>query len=174
MTQLSLVPEIPEFITRAAGAAPDIARPFEPQPEPEPQIVLPPAYVPPSPRAQRAQLDFDTAIEMNRRNVPQAVKDQRSASRYSISEINTLSHEQIRERLEASRPGDDRPTWLKFLDIVDAPRNFVARNIAETFMPEAKRAALERGEFDQFGQAKVYGADLLRSLGIENLSLIHI
>lgn len=168
MTRLAAAPELPEFITRAAGAAPDFARPFEPEPEPEPQVVLPPAYVEPTPRVRRAQLDLDTAIEINRRNTPQGVKDQRSASRYSLSEINSLSIEQVRDRLQAARPGDNRPTWLKFLDIIDAPRNFVAKNLSETFLPEAKRAALERGEFDQFGQAKVYGADVLRAIGIEN------
>ena len=130
--------------------------------------LLPPPPVPRSERAIIGGLKLDTAVEFNRRSTPPEKVAKRSASRYSISETNNLSPDQIRERLEQIRPGDRRPTWVKFLDLIDAPRNVVAGGIAEYFMPEAKRAALERGEFDQFGQVKIHGADLLRAMGFEN------
>tara|TARA_R110002096_G_scaffold173781_2_gene348181 strand:+ start:383801 stop:388447 length:4647 start_codon:yes stop_codon:yes gene_type:complete len=123
------------------------------------------------PRSQRAiigGLKLDTAVELNRQSTPPEKVAQRSASRYSISETNALSPDQIRERLEQIRPGDRRPTWVKFLDLIDAPRNVVAGGIADVFLPEAKRAALTRGEFDQFGNVKIQGADLLRAMGFEN------
>lgn len=185
MTQASL-PQLPDFI-RAAATAPDAARAVNPPSEPgnndqgvsvrQPTNLSgferqPPDYRPrlmdPDPAMARHHFDLDTAIEMNRRSTPQSVVDKRSASRYSLSEINTMSLDQITERIQQQKPGDDRPTWIKFLDIIDAPRNFVAKNISDIFLPEAKRMALERGEFDQLGQVKVYGADLLRAMGIEN------
>ena len=166
---------------RAAGS---LVRPQEPQyrtelsavplgqqnqPSESPNAdLLPPPPVPRSQRAIVGGLKLDTAVELNRQSTPPEKVAQRSASRYSTGEINSLSTEQIRERLEQIRPGDRRPTWVKFLDLIDAPRNVVAGGIADVFLPEAKRAALTRGEFDQFGNVKIQGADLLRAMGFEN------
>lgn len=123
---------------------------------------------PPSVEVIPRQIQFDTAIEMSRRNTPQSAIDQRKAPRYSLREVNSLDDDAIRARIQALDPNDDRPGWIKFLDIIDAPRNFVGKTVAKEFLPEAYKRALERGERDQFGQPKVYGADLLRAMGVEN------
>jgi len=123
----------------------------------------------PSPVETRmAQWRFDTSVEANRRTTPEEIKDQRAAPRYSLRQINAMDDDALRQRLSAIDRNDNRPGWVKFLDVVDAPRNFVAGQIARHFAPEARRRALERGEYTDGGTLKVYGADLLRSMGIEN------
>lgn len=144
-------------LTRATSLLPDVAAGWR---EDEP--------IPPSPEAALRQVQFDAAVEINRRGVPQAVVDQRRAPRYSLRQLNSLDDDAIAQRIQALDPGDNRPGWVKALDLIDMPRNFVAGAITSHFLPEAKRRAMERGEFDQAGQVKVYGADMLRAMGVEN------
>lgn len=160
-------PADPEPEYRTESSAVPLGRQNQPS-QSQNADLLPPPPVPRSQRAIIGGLKLDTAVELNRQSTPPEKVAQRSASRYSISETNALSPDQIRERLEQIRPGDRRPTWVKFLDLIDAPRNVVAGGIADVFLPEAKRAALTRGEFDQFGNVKIQGADLLRAMGFEN------
>jgi len=122
-------------------------------------------------REQRKHLNrirLDSAIELNRANTPKDVSDQRVAPRYSIRETNELSSDQIRSRLAQINRRDTRPGIMKVLDIIDMPRNVVQNMIADIFLPEAKRAAIERGEFDQSGSVKIFGGDILRAMGFEN------
>jgi hypothetical protein len=134
----------------------------------EPEPVRPPQPVRASLPASVAQAQLEAAIAVNRSNTSPDVVEQRTAPRYSLREINSLSPEEISDRLSQVSAGDDRPGWVKVLDIIDMPRNFMQNIITENFAPEAKRMALERGEFDQAGQVKVYGSDILRSMGIKN------
>lgn len=122
----------------------------------------------PTPEAQLRQVQFDAAIEANRASTPQAVVDQRNVPRYSLRELNSLDDDAIAQRIKALDPGDNRPGWVKALDLIDMPRNALANAATGTFLPEARRRAIERGEFDQSGLPKVYGADMLRAMGVEN------
>lgn len=131
-------------------------------------VTLGPIPVEQSPQARVNTLKLDTAVEFNRKTTPQSVVDLRAAPRYSISQINSLSTDEIKSRMSQLDNNDRRPGWVKFLDLVDAPRNFIANTVTENFMPEAHRMAIERGDFDQFGQVKVFGSDMLRSMGIKN------
>ncbi len=142
---------------------------FDPEPSDEERAeLLPPRAMPQSSRGRLGTVKLDTAVELNRRSTPPGKVAKRSASRYSIAEANTLSYEQIKERLEQIRPDQDKPLWIKALDIIDLPRNVVAGAVSDVFLPGAKRAAIERGEFDQFGNVKITAADMLREMGFEN------
>lgn len=152
----------PSSAVRGLGTLPDIQQATEPPevrvPELQPQSMVG--------RLRSAQID--AAIEVNRYNTPAEAREQRSAPRYSIRETNDLSLEEIQDRLSKISPSDDRPGWVKTLDIIDMPRNFMAGILTEHVLPEAKRMAMLRGEFDQAGLPKVYGSDMLRAMGIEN------
>lgn len=134
----------------------------------EPKVIREPEPVAPSVPAVVKSAQLEAAIAVNRSNTPQDAVEQRTAPRYSIREINSLSPEQIEERLKAINPSDDRPGWVKTLDLIDMPRNFIQNIITDEFVPEAKRMAMQRGEYDQAGQVKVYGSDILRAMGVEN------
>ena len=153
--------------TRSLSSLPDIGNLAFPSPEPEPTISFP-APVQQSEQAAIRSLMLDTAVQANRVNTPPEVVEQRSAPRYSLRELNSLDPEQLAERLSKVRVGDDRPGWVKALDIIDLPRNFVMNEITENFIPEANRMAIERGEYDQAGLVKVYGSDVLRAMGVQN------
>ena len=154
-------------VGRGVSTVPDIANIITPTDDPEPTISFP-EPVPQSQTAQVNSLALDAAVHANRRNTSPDVVEKRNAPRYSLRELNSLTSEQLAERMAAINPSDDRPGWVKALDLIDLPRNFVANTISELFLPEAKRMALQRNEFDQAGQVKVYGADLLRAMGVEN------
>jgi Asp-tRNA(Asn)/Glu-tRNA(Gln) amidotransferase C subunit len=153
--------------TRSLSSLPDIGNLASPSTEPEPTISFP-APVQQSEHAAIRSLMLDTAVQANRVNTPPEVVEQRSAPRYSLRELNSLDPEQLAERLSKVRVGDDRPGWVKALDIIDLPRNFVMNEITENFIPEANRMAIERGEYDQAGLVKVYGSDVLRAMGVQN------
>jgi len=159
----------PLDLTRTAGA---FSRPpFRPEPDEQREPIRFPEAIEPSPESRMNALKFDAAVGFNARSTPKAVTDLRNAPRYSLAHINSLSDEQIRSRLAQFDDADRRPGWVKFLDLIDAPRNFIAQNATRWVLPEARRMAIERGDFDQFGQPKVYGADMLRALGIENRAI---
>jgi len=114
------------------------------------------------------RIRMDSAIELNRKFTDPAAADKRMAPRYSVREINTLNNEQLRSRLESINQRENTPGIVKVLDILDLPRNVIGNFIGDVFLPEAKQAALERGEFDQFGNVKIWGGDYLRAMGVEN------
>ena len=149
---------------RAASTAPDFANFSNAQ---EPPVSFPESM----PQSQSAQLDslaLDSAVHANRRHTDPEAAEKRSAPRYSLRELNSLTPEQLSARMSMVNPSDDRPGWVKALDLIDLPRNFIANTITGTFMPEAKRMAMQRGEFDQSGLPKVYGSDIHKSMGFEN------
>ena len=159
----------PLDLARTAGA---ISRPtlstFDTRNEDaEPQVRFPEA-VPQSESARFNTIKLDAAVSANRRATPKSAIDQRTAPRYSIEQINSLDPEQIRARLAKLDTADRRPGWVKFLDLIDMPRNALANAATDLVLPEARRMAIERGDFDQAGMPKVYGADMLRALGVEN------
>jgi len=159
----------PLELTRTAGA---ISRPtlstIDTQiPDPEPEIRFPEA-VAQSDAGRMNTIKIDAAVASNRRATPQAAIDQRKAPRYSVQQINSLDPEQIRARLAQLDTADRRPGWVKFLDLIDMPRNAMANAATGLVLPEARRMAIERGDFDQSGAPKVYGADMLRAMGLEN------
>lgn len=138
---------------------------FDVRPE---QTLSFPEAIPQGEEAALQSAKLDAAIALNRANTPASVIEQRKAPRYSVRSANGLSDAQIRERLSSLDLNEDRPGIVKVLDILDLPRNFVQNVLTEHFVPEAKRMAQERGDYDQFGNLKVFGSDILRSMGFEN------
>lgn len=78
---------------------------------------------------QRQQL-VDQGILQNRTNNPPTpqVLNQRATPRLTIEEINRLSADDIRTQIEKmgqNQMGDQRSSGMKFLDLIDLPRNSV-------------------------------------------------
>jgi hypothetical protein len=71
----------------------------------------------------------DHIIQANRAATPQRIADQRIRPRLSIGEINQLSQDGIRAGLDPAGEGDDRSAAVRFLDMLDLPRNTIA-NVA--------------------------------------------
>jgi hypothetical protein len=168
-------------LIRGAGAAPDLlgvesllgSDPFEIRQQPSfsvqpSQAISFPEAVPQSPEAALQSAKLDAAIAINRANTPASAVEQRAAPRYSVRGANGLSDEEIQQRLSKLDLNEDRPGIVKVLDIFDLPRNFIQNTLTEHFVPEAKRMAQERGDYDQFGNLKVFGSDILRAMGLEN------
>lgn len=152
-------------LTQGVSLVPDAERLLNPGDQ-TPVVSEPEPVVGPSERSSR--LTLDAAVEASRRNTAPNVVEQRRVPRYSLRELNSLDTDVLNERLKQVRIDDNRPGWVKFLDLIDLPRNVVGNVVAETFLPAAKKAALERGDFDQAGLTKVYGSDILRAMGLEN------
>lgn len=114
------------------------------------------------------RVSLDLAVEMNRRVTPSDVLEKRTAPRYSISELNDMDFESLRERFEKLPPIDDRPGIMRVLDVIDLPRNLVANALTGIFAPEVRREAAERGDRGAFGLPRVMGSDMLRAMGIDN------
>src|SRR5690606_21334487 len=113
-------------------------------------------------RAARQQRT-DALIEANRAATPPGAAEQRAVPRMSIAELNAMDMEQIRARFLNSRR-DDRPAFVRVLDLIDAPRNVVANLI---FRDAARKAAVA-GDTGAFGLPRVTFSDALRELGVEN------
>jgi len=92
-----------------------------------------------------------------------AAESQRAVKRLTIAELNELGFDDIRERFHQTRR-DDRPAWVKALDLLDAPRNFIAGTIAPS-IEARKRAA---GEVGAGGRGKVFVSDILQEMGVKN------
>ncbi|MHA7814059.1 MAG: coiled-coil domain-containing protein [Phycisphaerales bacterium] len=166
---------------RGASALPDFGNagsllgtdPFgttqQPSPADRPERTIGfPDAVPQSADAALQTAKLDAAVAINRANTPAGAAEQRRAPRYSVRESNRLTDEQIVQRLQSLDLNEDRPGIVKVLDILDLPRNFIQNTLTEHFVPEAKRMAEERRDYDQFGNLKVYGSDILRAMGFEN------
>lgn len=111
---------------------------------------------------------LDAAVIANRRNTPQAAIDKRTAPRYSIGELNAMDWKAVQERFERLPKPDTRPGIVRFLDIIDLPRNAIANGVTAVALPRAREAAIARGDFDDLGMPKVWGSDILRGLGLKN------
>lgn len=154
---------------RGISVLPDIGNQFDlGSPVDLEQPISFPEAVPQSDLAKMRTVQLDAAIEMNRLNTAPEVVQQRAAPRYSVRGLNSLDEELLARRLNQIDKNDNRPGLMKVLDVLDLPRNFVQGAITEHFIPEAKRMAEERGDYDQFGNLKVFGSDLLRGMGVEN------
>ena len=84
---------------------------------------------------QRRQELIDAGIMKNTEEnpIPQSVLNQRRAPRLTIGQINNMTRDEMRARIQQSGDlmGDQRGAFYKFLDVVDLPRNSIF-NIAFT------------------------------------------
>jgi len=103
----------------------------------------------------------DSVIADSRRNTPRSAIEQRKTPRMTISELNDMDMDEIRQRYN-SVPIDTRGPVTRFLDMIDLPRNalfnLVARDTAHRKAAEGDTAAL--------GLARVNTSDVLQSLGM--------
>ena len=84
---------------------------------------------------------IDEAIFANREANPrtQAQLEQRTVPRLTIDQINRMDPSEIRDLIDQSGQhliGDERGSFMKFLDLIDLPRNSIA-NIMYTDKPDA-------------------------------------
>lgn len=114
------------------------------------------------------RMKADAAAVVARRTTPQELLDKRRQERLSISELNALDIDAVRDRFARLDSSDNRPGIIKFLDLIDMPRNMIANLVGHTVMPEVGRRAAERGETATFGADRITGADLLRGIGLNN------
>ena len=114
-----------------------------------------------SPTVRR--LAVDSQIQQTRQLADPQTLAQREVPRLSIAELNDLDLDQVRERFVRSK-ADTRTPFVKFLDLVDLPRNSVANAIASFTAPELKQADA-RGAA---GLARINFSDFLREMGVEN------
>ena len=84
---------------------------------------------------QRRQELIDAGIMKNTEEnpIPQTVLNQRRAPRLTIGQINNMTRDEMRARIQQSGDlmGDQRGAFYKFLDVIDLPRNSIF-NIAFT------------------------------------------
>lgn len=105
----------------------------------------------------------DSLVHANRKRTPPGVVNQREKPRYSVAELNNLDMDQVRQRF-AQTKFDDRSSFVQVMDVLDLPRNTLAGLIA----PSIRRRKEAEGETGTFGQGKVYAADILKDLGVQN------
>jgi hypothetical protein len=118
-----------------------------------------------SPITRRTLIDGE--IERQRRQTPAEDLEQREVKRLSIAELNSLDIEQVRERLERSRP-DSRTAFVRALDLIDLPRNAVANLISEVAAPGLKREKAQSGDRAAAGLPRIMFSDFLREAGVDN------
>lgn len=90
-----------------------------------------------------------------------AVLEQRAVPRASIDELNTMDLDTLRERFHQTRR-DDRGPVVRFLDLLDAPRN----TILSTLAPGLRRRAEASGNTGAGGRGRVYFSDVLGEAGM--------
>lgn len=103
-------------------------------------------------------------VMANRAATPLAIADKRATPRMSIEELNATDLDTIREKLQSHPAHDDRPAFVKVLDLLETGRNQLWATLAPTL---SKRAA-ERGETDAFGRGIVHASEVLNELGVHN------
>lgn len=128
-----------------------------PPPPPQPPIAPPDDDEPPL----RDQVD--ALVKENRKRATPDVLEKRKIPRVSISELNAMDLDQIRERLQASS-FDGRGPVTKVLDLLDVSRN----QIAATMFPTLEKRAREAGDTGTGGTGNVHGSDILRDFGVNN------
>lgn len=112
-----------------------------------------------SARAERIDAEL---VRPTRAAQPPGVEDKRATKRLSMAELNELDADEIRERLQ--RTGfDNRGPVTKFLDLIDAPRNFIAGRILTPALRKRQEAAGVKGAF---GEGKVLFSDVLGEMGM--------
>lgn len=104
---------------------------------------------------------IDNAVADGRATRSPAVDELRSQPRHSISELNDLDWDQIRERM-AKTTFDNRGPVTRFLDLIDLPRNTIAGLVA----PGVRRRKESEGETAALGQGRVYFSDILGEMGM--------
>jgi hypothetical protein len=107
-----------------------------------------------------ARRQIDDMVQKNRAATPDGVDEQRDVQRLSISELNALSLEDVRDRYHGSRR-DTRPPVVRFLDLIDLPRNAIANVV---FRGTAKGSE----ETAAFGMPRVYFSDVLENMGVRS------
>jgi len=113
---------------------------------------------------QRAKrLRTDAIVESHRATTPQDVQDKRSAPRLSVAELNATDLDELRKRI-AFNNLDNRPAFVKALDVLDLPRNALF-NVVAPGIADKKRKEMEFGT----GRLPVVRfSDILESAGVEN------
>ncbi len=94
-----------------------------------------------------------TPVAANRRRIP----------RSSIAELNELDAEELHDRM-LRVAYDSRGPVTKVLDLVDAPRNYIAGLIA----PKLKERAEREGNIGTGGRGKVFVSDMLGEMGLRD------
>jgi len=123
-----------------------------------------PAPAPAAPVESSAADTLDTYIRQNRAVTPRSVTEMRKVPRASIEEINDTDFEELRSRMLALGDRDTRSPAMKFLDLIDAPRNV----IMSVLNSDLRKKAEAEGNTGTFGLGRVQFSDLLRSAGVNN------
>lgn len=106
--------------------------------------------------------EVDSLIRANRAATPKAAIEARKVPRATISELNDLDIDEIRDRYK-SNGYDDRTPITRVLDLIDLPRNVVANLLFRPAGVETK--GLRRGAL---GLPSVSTSDALKQLGVSN------
>jgi len=105
----------------------------------------------------------DSLIAENRKLTPPDAANKRAVPRASIAELNAADIDALRERFAKTRI-DNRGPVVRFLDMLDLPRNTIAGLLA----PGIRRRKEAQGDTAALGQGRVYFSDILDDLGVEN------
>lgn len=108
---------------------------------------------------------IDREVKKLRSVRPAEVTELRERPRLSISELNDLDWNQVRERM-AKTSFDNRGPVTRFLDLIDLPRNTIANVIASGIAPKLRQRQTDEGETAALGQPRVYTSDILKELGV--------
>lgn len=105
---------------------------------------------------------FDEAVRGFRAIRSPDVEEKRKNARLSIAELNEMDADEIHDKLQFTN-FDNRGPVTKFLDLLDAPRNFIAGHI---LAPAVRRRKESEGERGAFGEGKVLFSDVLGEMGM--------
>ena len=108
--------------------------------------------------------DVDSLVKQNRAATPVSVAEKRKVPRFSISEINEQTLDDLKDHFSVSG-FDNRSPLTKVLDLVDLPRNAVANIV---FRTTGLAGQGENQRTGAFGLPVVTTSDALESLGIKN------
>ena len=107
----------------------------------------------------------DKAISTDMLSTPTATPtqiQQRRVPRVSVEQMNQADWDTIKERFLSTRR-DDRPGWVRALDMLDYPR----AQIAALAFPGIEREKRAQGETGAFGIGTVHMSDALGRLGLK-------
>lgn len=113
---------------------------------------------------QSRRAKADAAIALSREATPESATEQRTAKRLSIAELNDTDIAELRRRVMSGAPHDERPAWVKALDIIDLPRNALFNLAAPGIATRKARS----GDRATFGMGRVNFSDVLEELGVDN------